>query len=246
MKILVCVSKVPDTAAPIALESDGRTLQSNGVTFIMNPYDEWYALVRALELVEQAGGTVTLAHVGDSGSDQLLRKGLAIGAHDAVRIDANPTDAAFIAAQLARVAEGQGYDLICCGKESIDYNGAEVPAMLAEHLDLPFVAHVSRLELDGRQAQMEREIEGGVEVLAVQLPVVISAAKGLAAQRIPNMMGIMKAKNKPLVVLAPAPVSEQVHTVRLGLPQGKSGVRMVPADQMDELVRLLREDAKVI
>ncbi|MEY3051315.1 MAG: hypothetical protein RLY31_1100 [Bacteroidota bacterium] len=246
MKFLVCVSKVPDTTAPIAVEADGRTLQSNGVTFIMNPYDEWYALVRALELAEQSGGTVTIAHVGDAGSDQLIRKGLAIGAHEAVRVEANPTDAAYIAAQLARVAGEQPYDLIFCGKESIDYNGAEVPAMLAELLDLPFVANVSQLALDGRQARIVRDIEGGVEVLAVQLPVVISAAKGLAAQRIPNMMGIMKAKSKPMTVLEPVAVSEQVHTVRLSMPEGKKGVRMVPADRMDELVRLLREEAKVI
>ena len=184
MKILVCVSKTPDTTAKISFTPDGSKFNEAGVTFIMNPYDEWYALVRAVELVEKNGGTVTLINVGGADNDQVLRKGLAIGATDAVRIDATPKSALFIAKQIAEYARSQSFDLVFCGKESIDFNGSEVGAMVAEFLDLPFVSYASKLEMNpagasGNTATVERDIEGGVEIVEVQTPFVLSAAKGI-------------------------------------------------------------------
>jgi electron transfer flavoprotein beta subunit len=246
MKILVSFSKTPDTTSKISFTEDGKSFNSNGITYIMNPYDEWYALVRALEIVEKNGGTVTLLHVGDASSEQLIRKGLAIGAHDAIRVDANPQSALFIARQIAAVAREEQYDLLFFGKESIDYNSSEVGAMVAELLDLPFVSYVSRLDLEGNTARLERDIEGGVEVLEVQTPFVVSAAKGLAEQRIPNMMGIMKAKSKPLKVVAPEQTPDLSTPVQFSLPAGKGSVKMISPDDMEELVRLLHEEAKVI
>jgi electron transfer flavoprotein beta subunit len=246
MKILVSFSKTPDTTAKVSFTEDGKSFNSNGITYIMNPYDEWYALVRALELTEKNGGTVTLLHVGDASSEQLIRKGLAIGAHDAIRVDASPQSALFIARQIAAVAREEQYDLLFFGKESIDYNSSEVGAMVAELLDLPFVSYASNLDLEGNTARVERDIEGGVEVLEVQTPFVLSAAKGLAEQRIPNMMGIMKAKSKPLKVLEPVPAPDLSAAVQFSLPTGKGSVKMISPDDMEELVRLLHEEAKVI
>lgn len=246
MKILVCVSKTPDTTSKISFNADGTKFNDAGITFIMNPYDEWYALVRACELVEINGGTVTLINVGGADNDQTIRKGLAIGATDAVRIDAEPKSALFIAKQIAEYAKSQNFDLILTGKESIDYNGSEVGAMVAEFLDLPFISYASKLDLDGNTATVEREIEGGVEILEVQTPFILSAAKGMAEQRIPNMMGIMKAKSKPFQVIPPVDFPDHAVPVNFTLPKAKSGVKLVSPDDMDELVRLLHEEAKVI
>lgn len=246
MKLLVCVSKTPDTTAKISFTPDGSKFNDAGITFIMNPYDEWYALVRALELTEKSGGTVTLINVGGPDNDQTIRKGLAIGASDAVRIDAEPKSALFIAKQIAEHARGQNYDIIFCGKESIDFNGSEVGAMVAEFLDLPYVSYASKLEVSGSTATLERDIEGGVEIVEVSGPFVVSAAKGMAEQRIPNMMGIMKAKSKPFAVVPPVAFPDFAVPVKYTLPKEKTGVKLVPADDMDELVRLLHEEAKVI
>jgi electron transfer flavoprotein beta subunit len=247
MKILVCVSKTPDTTTKIALNGDSTALDTNGVQYIMNPYDEWYALVRALELQEAFGGTVTLINVGPEANDAILRKGLAIGAHDAVRINVEPRSALFTAKQIASYARGQGFDLILTGKETIDYNGSEVGGMVAELLDLPYISYASKLDLpDGITAVVHRDIEGGTEELEIALPFVLSAAKGLAEQRIPNMRGIMMAKSKPLQVIEPERVTDPVTTVHYALPKGKSAVRMVAAEDMDELVRLLHEESKVL
>ncbi len=246
MKILVCVSKTPDTTAKISFTSDGTKFNEAGITFIMNPYDEWYALVRACELVEKNGGTVTLINVGGADNDQTIRKGLAIGATDAVRIDAEPKSALFIAKQIAEHAKSQNYDIIICGKESIDYNGSEVGAMVAEFLDLPFISYASKLDISGSMATVERDIEGGVETVEVSGPFVLSAAKGMAEQRIPNMMGIMKAKSKPFKVVPAVAFPDHSVPVSYKLPKEKTGVKLVSPDDMDELVRLLHEEAKVI
>lgn len=246
MKILVCVSKTPDTTAKISFNADGTEFNSAGVTYIMNPYDEWYALVRACELVEKNGGTVTLINVGGADNDQTIRKGLAIGATDAVRIDAEPKSSLYIAKQIAEYAKAQNYDIIFCGKESIDYNGSEIGAMVAEMLDLPFVSFASKLELNGDTAKLERDIEGGVEILEVKTPFVVSAAKGMAEQRIPNMMGIMKAKSKPFAVVPPVTFPDLAVPVKYTLPKEKTGVKLISPDNMEELVRLLHEEAKVI
>ncbi len=246
MKLLVCISKTPDTETRIQLAADGKSLDTSGMKYIMNPYDEWYALVRALELVEAHGGTVTVVNVGPADNDQIIRKALAIGANDAVRIDAEPTSAWFVAHQIAAFAKDGGYDIIFCGKETIDYNGSEVPAMLAELLDLPFVAWASKLDMDGDTATIQRDIEGGVEIVKVQTPFVVSAAKGMAEQRIPNMRGIMMAKRKPLKVVQPVPVDDPVAIVQYAMPPAKKGVKLIDPENMDELVRLLHEEAKVI
>ncbi len=246
MKLLVCISKTPDTEAKIQLTPDGKQLDTSGMKYIMNPYDEWYALVRALELVEAQGGSVTVINVGPSSNDQIIRKALAIGAHEAVRIDAEPTSAWFVAHQIAAFAKNENYDLIFCGKETIDYNGSEVPAMLAELLDLPFVAWASKLDMEGNTATLHRDIEGGVEIVKVATPFVVSAAKGMAEQRIPNMRGIMMAKRKPLKVVEPVAVDDPVSVVQYALPPKKKGVKLIEPEHIDELVRLLHEEAKVI
>ncbi|MCB0517861.1 MAG: electron transfer flavoprotein subunit beta/FixA family protein [Lewinellaceae bacterium] len=246
MKLLVCVSKTPDTTAKISFNSDGTEFNGAGVTYIMNPYDEWYALVRALELVEKNGGTVTIINVGDASNDQTIRKGLAIGATDAVRINADPKSALYIAKQIAEYAKNENFDIVFTGKESIDYNGSEVGAMVAEFLDLPFISYASKLDLNGNTATVERDIEGGVEILEVQTPFALSAAKGMAEQRIPNMMGIMKAKSKPFKVVEPVDFPDFATPVHYDLPNEKSGVKLIDPNDMDELVRLLHEEAKVI
>ncbi len=246
MKYLVCIAKTPETTARVAFTPDGKAYDTSGVNFIMNPYDEWYALVRALELKESLGGTVTLINVGPAANDAVIRKGLAIGADDAVRVDAEPKSAFFIAKQIAEYARNENFDIIFCGKESIDYNNAEVGAMVAELLDLPFIALANKLEQEGNKATVSRDIEGGVEVVELETPFVVSAAKGMAEQRIPNMRGIMMAKRKPLKVIPPVEVEDLVEAVHFELPPAKSGVKLVDPENMDELVRLLHEEAKVI
>lgn len=246
MKWLVCVSKTVDTNNKVGFSADGKELDQNNVQFIMNPYDEWYALVRALELKETLGGTVTLLNVGKADNDAVIRKGLALGADEAVRINADPGSAAFVAKQIAEYARDKGFDGIFCGKETTDYNGAEVGAMVAEYLDLPFVSLVTHLDLVGQTATVSRDIEGGEEVAEVDLPFVLSAAKGLAEQRIANMKGIMTAKTKQIQVLEPVPFDDPVRIAQYTMPPAKSAVRLLSPDQMDELVRLLHEEAKVI
>lgn len=246
MKLLVCVSKTPETTAKISFSGDNTEFDTSGVQFIMNPYDEWYALVRAVELKNAEGGSVTAVNVGPADNDTIIRKALAIGADDAVRINTTPESAYVTAAQIAEYAKGQGYDIIFTGKETIDYNGSEVGAMVAEILDLPFLSYVSHLEKSGDTLKVTRDIEGGVEVSEVSGPVVISGAKGLAEQIIPNMRGIMMAKRKPLNVVEPAAIDNPVKTVSFSKPPAKSGVKLIDPENMDELVRLLHEEAKVI
>lgn len=246
MKILVCISQTPDTTAKISFNADGTEFNAAGVQFIMNPYDEWYALVRGCELRETLGGTIVALNVGPAANETTIRKALAIGADEAVRIDAEPKSAAFIAAQIAAYAKSENFDLLLFGKETIDYNGSEVGAMVAEALDLPYVSYASKLDLNGNTATIEREIEGGTEVLECELPMALSAAKGMAEQRIPNMRGIMMARTKPLKVVPAVPVEEFVQPAKFTLPPPKAGVKLIQPDNMDELVRLLHEEAKVI
>ncbi len=246
MKLLVCVSRTPDTTAKISFNGDHTAFNNAGVQYIMNPYDEWYALVRAMELKEKQGGTVTVINVGTTDDDAIIRKGLALGADDAVRINAMPQSALFVAKQIAAYAKEKSYDLILLGKETIDYNGSEVGAMLAEYLDVPYISYANSLEIVGDTATVSRDIEGGVEVVELETPFVLSAAKGLAEQRIPNMMGIMKAKSKPLIVVEPIAFDNPSLVVRYEMPKAKTGVKLLAPDAMDELVRLLHEEAKVI
>ncbi len=247
MKLLVCVSKTPETTTKIQLTSDGSDIDTAGVQYIMNPYDEWYALVRALELQEAAGGSVTILNVGPADNDSVIRKGLAIGADDAVRIDVSEEkDSLYTARQIAEYARAESFDLIFFGKETISYNGSEVGAMVAEFLDLPFIGEASHLEMNGTTATVTRDIEGGEEVIEVETPFALSAAKGMAEQRIPNMRGIMMAKRKPLNVVAPVDYPDTTRIASYDKPAEKGSVKLVDPENMDELVRLLHEEAKVI
>ncbi len=246
MKLLVCVSKTPDTTTKIAFTGDNTALDTQGVQYIMNPYDEWYALVRALELKEAAGGTVTIINVGAASNDTVIRKGLAIGADDAIRVDAEGGSAYFVAKQIAEQAKAGGYDMVFFGKETIDYNGSQIGSMVAEMLDMPFVSYATKMDVSGNTATISRDIEGGQEVVELSTPFALSAAKGLAEQRIPNMRGIMMAKRKPLNVVPAVAVDEKVSIVSYALPPAKSDCRYIDAESMDELVELLHSEAKVI
>ena len=246
MKLLVCVSKTPETTARIAFKDNSAAYDDQGVQHIMNPYDEWYALVRAIELKEKNGGTVSIVNVGPASNDTIIRKGLAIGADEAYRINTEPTSSFETASQIAAFAKDKAFDIIFLGKETIDYNGSEVGAMVAELLDMPFISYASHMEFDGGEAVVKRDIEGGVEKMKLSTPFAVSAAKGLAEQRIPNMRGIMMAKRKPLNVIEPVAFEANIQTVEFNLPPVKSEVKMIDPEQMDELVRLLHEEAKVI
>ena len=247
MKLLVCVSKTPETTTKIQLTADGKDIDTSGVQYIMNPYDEWYALVRALELKESAGGSVTIVNVGPADNDSIIRKGLAIGADDAVRIDVTQEkDSLFTARQIAEYARGKEYDIIFFGKETISYNASEVGAMVAEFLDLPYVGDAIALEVDGTQATITRDIEGGEEVIEASTPLAVSAAKGMAEQRIPNMRGIMMAKRKPLEVVPAKDFPDTTRIAGYTKPEEKGSVKLIDPENMDELVRLLHEEAKVI
>jgi len=246
MNILVCISKAPDTTSKIAFTNGDTQFDENGVQYIVNPYDEWYALVRALELKEAQGGNVTIITVGTTSDDAIIRKALAIGADDAVRIDAPATDAYFTAMQIAEYAKGKGFDLILTGKETIDYNGSQVAGMLAEALDLPFISVAAKLDVEGATVKAEREIVGGFQEVEVQTPVVISCAKGMAEQRIPNMRGIMAARTKPLNVVAPVALDALTTYSSYSMPAAKSSVKLIDPNNLDELVALLHNEAKVI
>ncbi|MBK9272369.1 MAG: electron transfer flavoprotein subunit beta/FixA family protein [Saprospiraceae bacterium] len=245
MKILVCISKTPDTTSKISFDSSGKKFIEEGIQYILNPYDEWYALVRAIELKEQLGGEVHAIHVGSGSSDMVIRKALAIGADIAFRIDAEPIDSQFTSTQIAAFAKDKSYDLILLGKETIDYNGSEVGSMLAAMLDMTYLSYANKLELDGQKATAHLEVEGGVEVVETNLPCVISAAKGMAEQRIPNMKGIMDAKKKPLEVLSPVPYTPTVEYIQFILPPSKTQVEMIAADDIDRLVSILKDDLKL-
>lgn len=247
MKMLVCVSKTPETTTKIQLTSDGSDLDTSGTKYIMNPYDEWYALVRALELKEATGsGSVTILNVGPADNDSIIRKGLAVGADDAIRVNAEGEGSLFIAKQIAAQASEGAYDILFFGKETIDYNGSEVGAMVAELLDIAYVSEASHMDVSGATATVTRDIEGGVEIVEVQTPFAVSAAKGMAEQRIPNMRGIMMAKRKPLKVVEPVSAEVATKVTHYDLPPEKSAVKLIDPDNMDELVRLLHEEAKVI
>ena len=246
MKILVCISKAPDTTSKIAFTDNNTKFNEDGVQYIVNPYDEWYALVRGLELKEQNGGTVTTVTVGLADSDPIIRKALAIGADNAVRIDKDPTDSFDVAFQIAEYAKNENYDMILCGKETINYNGSQVPGTIAELLDAPYVSLATKLDVSGNTATIERDVQGGTEIVETTTPFVISASKGMAEQRIPNMRGIMAARTKPLAVVPAVDNENLTEVVSYELPGAKSECKYIDADNMDELVNLLHNEAKVI
>lgn len=246
MKILVAISNVPDTTTKIAFTDNDTKFNTQGVQFIINPYDEWYALVRALELKE--GGkaqTVTLFHVGLPDSEATIRKGLALGADDAVRVNAEGPDAFFVASEIAKYAKENAYDLILVGKETISYNGSSVGGMVAGILDYPFISLATKLDMNGSTATIEHDIDGGIQVVECPTPMVISCAKGMAEQRIPNMRGIMAARTKPIKVVEPT--SAALTSVKsFALTPGRTTCRFIDPGNIDELVNLLHTEAKVI
>lgn len=247
MKILVCISKTPDTTAKIAFTDNNTKFAQDGVQWIINPYDEWYALVRAIELKEKDPSVVLhLVTVGTADADPIIRKALALGGDEAIRVNADSHDSFYIASQIAEVAKQGGYDLVFTGKETIDYNGSSIGGMVAELLNLPYVSLATKFDLNGTTATITREIEGGEEVCEAALPLVVSCQKGMAEQRIPNMKGIMGARTKPLKAIEPVATDALTSVVGFSLPPAKAGVKLVPADNPEELVRLLHEEAKAI
>ena len=245
MKLLVCISKTPDTTSKIAFTEGNTKFDENGVQWIINPYDEWYALVRAIEMKEQDPAvTIHLVTVGEADAEPIIRKALALGGDEAIRINIQSNDSFVVASQIAAIAKEGAYDLILTGKETIDYNSACIGSMLSGLLDLPCVSLANQMTLNGNTASVKREIEGGEETCEVTLPAIVSCQKGMAEQRIPNMRGIMAARTKPLKVVEPIAVQATTSIKNYDLPPAKSGVKLVAADNVEELVRLLKEEAK--
>jgi electron transfer flavoprotein beta subunit len=247
MKILVCISKTPDTTAKIAFTANNTKFDPTGVQWIINPYDEWYSLVRAIELKEaDASVVIHLITVALADTDPIIRKALALGGDEAIRVNAESHDSFYVASQIADVARQGSYDIIFTGKETIDYNGSSVGGMIAELLDMSFISLATKFDVSGNKATVTREIEGGEEVSEVELPAVVSCAKGVAEQRIPNMRGIMAARTKPLKVVEPIGVETLTTIQNFGLPPAKEGVKLVSAEHPEDLIGLLRQEAKVI
>lgn len=244
MKILVCISVVPDTTTKITFRDNDTSFNTDGVQFIINPYDE-LALTRALELTEASGGSVSVITVGDASCDPVIRKALAIGAQDAIRIDSTAHDGMFVAAQIAEQAQKGGYDMVLTGRESIDYNGGQVAGLVAEMLSWPLLNVVTELDIDGSTVKVTRDIDGGKETLSANLPVVASAQKDLCEPRIPNMRGIMQARTKPLTVETASDKFNYTSYVKYELPPAKSGVKMIDADNAEELIDLLHNEKKL-
>lgn len=247
MKILVCICQVPDTTAKIQFTDNNTKFNTQGVTMIINPYDEWYALVRALELKEAGvASAVHLVTVGRADAEPVIRKALALGGDEAFRIDADSNDTYEIAAEIAHFAKDQSYDLILCGKESIDYNNGMVPGLLAGMLEMNYIGFATKIDINGSTATVSREIEGGEEVDEASLPLVISCQKGVAEQRIPNMRGIMAARTKPLKVVPSSGAGALATVSSYEMPPAKTGVKMFDTEHLDELVAALHNEAKVI
>jgi len=248
MKILVCISHVPDTTSKINFAEGDTKFDPNGVQFVINPNDE-FGLTRAMWFKEKQGASVDVANVGGPETEPTLRKALAIGADSAIRVNTAATDGFAVAKQLAKVVQDGGYDLVIAGRESIDYNGGMVPGMLAGLIDANFVNNCIHLEIDGDNATASREIDGGKETVNTSLPLVIGGQKGLVEEsdlRIPNMRGIMMARKKPLMIIEPIDANAETASVKFEKPAPKGAVTLVSPDNLDELVNLLHNEAKVI
>jgi len=248
MKILVCISHVPDTTSKINFTEGDTKFDTNGVQFVINPNDE-FGLTRAMWFKEKQGATVNVVNVGGPETEPTLRKALAIGADSAIRVNTAATDGFAVAKQLAKVVQDGAYDLVIAGRESIDYNGGMVPGMLAALTDANFVNNCIGLEVDGFNATATREIDGGKETVSTSLPLIIGGQKGLVEEsdlRIPNMRGIMMARKKPLNVVEPTEASAETAAVKFEKPAPKGAVKLVSPNNLDELVSLLHNEAKVI
>ena len=245
MKILVCISKTPDTTSRIAFKDNNTLYDESGVQWILNPYDEWFALIRAIELKEKdASVSIDLVTVGLADCDPIIRKAFALGGDVAHRINVSSNDSYYVAYQIAELAKKESYNLIFTGKETIDYNSSSIGGMIAELLDMPFISLATKFELAANTATINREIEGGEEVNEVELPVVVSCQKDMAAQRIPNMRGIMAARTKPLHIIEPVIVDALTSIERYDLPPARQSVKLISPDNVAELARLLREEVK--
>ncbi len=247
MKILVCISKTPDTTSKIAFTEGNTKFDENGVQWIINPYDEWYSLVKAIVLKEKDPSILLhLITVGGADTEPIIRKALALGGDEAIRVNNTSTDSMVVAQEIAAIAKEGAYDLILTGKETIDYNSASIGSMLCALLDTTFIPNAIALEVNGTIAIVKREIEGGEESCETSLPIILSCQKGMAEQRIPNMRGIMAARTKPLKVVEASIHNATTSIKKFDTPPAKSGVKLVEAGNMDEMVRLLKEEAKVI
>ena len=236
---------MPDTTSRIAFTDGDTKFDKNGVQYIIGPYDD-YALARAVELKEQSGGSITVLNVGEAETEPTIRKALAIGADDAIRVNAFPEDALFVAKQIAAAAQDGNYDLILMGRESIDFNGGQVHGMVGELLGIPSVSPVMTLDVEGSTANISREIEGGKEYMELPLPFVAGCQEPIAEWKIPNMRGIMSARTKPLEVKEPTADAPKTKVSAFELPPAKGEVKLIDPDNMDELVDLLKNEAKVI
>lgn len=246
MKILVCITHVPDTTSKITFTDNNTKFNAQNVQFIIGSYDE-YALARAVELRDaNAPSTITVLHIGTAESEPSLRKALAIGADDAIRVDAEPTDAVFVATQIAEIAKKNSYDLILMGRESIDFNGNMVHGLVAEMLQIALVSPIMKLDISGNIATMTKEIEGGKETIQVPMPLVAGCQEPIAEWKIPNMRGIMSAKSKPYLVLLPVASQQVSNTISYDLPPAKSGCKMIDAATPEKLFELLKNEAKVL
>lgn len=249
MKILVCISNVPDTTTKVKFVDGNTKLDTNGIQWIINPWDE-LSLTRALELKDDASTgvkSVTVANVGTAASEPTIRKALAIGADDAIRINAEPTDAYYVAAQLADVVTKEQFDIIICGIESSDFNGSSVGGMLSEFLNLPSVSAVSSLKIENGQVVINREIDGGKEVVSVPTPFVGIVQKGIAKEpRIAAMRGIMMARTKPIKIYEPIAVDALTQVDSFEMPKPRAACKFVDAENPKQLIELLQNEAKVI
>ena len=245
MKILVCITHVPDTTSKIQFSDNNTKFDKSAVQFIIGPYDD-YALARAVELKEQLGATLTVLNVGEAETEPTLRKALAIGADDAIRVNTFPKDSFYVSQQIAAIAKQNNYDLILMGRESIDFNGGMVHGMVGEMLGMPSISPVMKLEIEGDTVKMAREIEGGKEYLEAKLPLVAGCQEPIAEWKIPNMRGIMSARTKPLQVVDPLEESNATEVISYQLPPAKGAVKLVDKDNVEELVRLLKNEAKVL
>jgi electron transfer flavoprotein beta subunit len=249
MKILVCISNVPDTTTKIKFAEGGASIDATGIQWVINPWDE-LSLTRALELKDDAGSgvkSVTVVHVGNAASEPTIRKALAIGADDAVRVNAESSDAFFVAAQIAEVVRKEQYDIIMCGIESSDYNGSMVGGMISEFLGIPSVSAVSSLKIENGQPVMTREIDGGKEVVSLTVPVVTIVQKGIAREpRIAAMRGIMMARTKPVKLVEPVAIEPLTHVVVFEKPTPRTACKYIDAENPAQLIDLLQNEAKVI
>lgn len=249
MKILVCISNVPDTTTKIKFAGGNTSIDTTGIQWVINPWDE-LSLTRALELRDDASSgvkSVTVIHVGPAASEPTIRKALAIGADDAIRVNAVSSDAFFVAAQIAEVVRKEQFDIIMCGIESSDYNGSVVGGMIAELLEIPSVSAVSGLKIENGQPLIVREIDGGKEVVTVPAPFVAVVQKGIAKEpRIAAMRGIMMARSKPVKLYEPTSVEPLTEIVEFEKPAPRAACKFIDAENPAQLLDLLLNEAKVI